>query len=114
MDANLNEHFSKLRGQEFIDEMRSLAIICQARGQYVTCVTCKNRATYIGMQECGAPGGPVCDDCLQRQAEWVALTRTIAGAQPWCRHCDLDIDPADTSHVYAVSLFDPTEERIVF
>lgn len=110
MSRELSEHFKTLRGQDYIDQMRALALLAKAQDGHVTCGVCKKGpALYIGMQDCGHPGPPICQTCLDHQRDWINACRGIEQAIPWCRHCKEDISE---DHVYALSLYDPTAERI--
>jgi hypothetical protein len=102
--------FAEMRGQEFIDALRKLAHTLTVRGGRMWCGVCKSRtAIYIGMQECGAPGPPICDTCLQHQRDWMDTAQAVADAIPYCRHCNEDVG---REHMYAVSLMNAQAARI--
>jgi hypothetical protein len=100
--------FAGLRGQEFITAMRALALVASAQDRPLRCggSGCGQPAAFVGMQRCGAPGGPVCQICLQAHSEWVTTAEVIAELPPYCRHCGEDVD---RSHVYAVDLWEGSE-----
>lgn len=104
--TDLTEQLSGLRGSEFIEAVRALALISDAQDAFLRCGGCAMPAEYIGMQRCGAPGGPVCQGCLELHAQWLNLCDTLAEANPYCRHCEADVD---RSHIYAVGLWDGNE-----
>lgn len=104
--TDLTEQLSGLRGDEFVEALRALALIADAQDAFLRCGGCVKRAEYIGMQRCGAPGGPVCQDCLELHRQWMDTAQLIADHSPYCRHCDQNID---RSHIYAVGLWDGKE-----
>ena len=101
MSADITGLVAELRGQEFIDALRRIHAGARERGGFVRCAGegCTNPAVWLGMQRCGAPGGPACELHWQRQQEWMAAAAAMG--QPWCRHCRHDVD---ASHVYVVAL----------
>ncbi len=104
---NVSALLAGKRGQEFIDTVRALAVLSEGR---VLCGTCRKKALYIGMQRCGAPGGPVCQQCLDEHRDWLNTADVIAEAKPYCRHCNEDVG---RDHIYAVSLYDSTASEVV-
>jgi hypothetical protein len=102
----MSRKFSGLRGAEFIEAVRALALIGDAQDGFLACGSCKSRAVYIGMQRCGAPGGPICEQCVEHHRQWVDTAARIAEASPYCRHCDADVDK---SHLYMVGVWDGLE-----
>lgn len=90
-----------LRGQDFIDAIRKVHAESRQHGAHVRCggEGCTNPAVWVGMQTCGAPGGPVCELHRQRHIEWMAMSANLG--QPYCRHCGRDVD---ASHIYVVPL----------
>lgn len=107
MTTNLTHMLDGKRGDEFIQTLREIAILASATGGTVRCGICGNPANWIGMQGCGAPGGPVCDTCLQSQRDWINTWDSISDVRPYCRHCGNDVD---RGHIYAASLYDSTAE----
>jgi hypothetical protein len=104
--------FDGKTGQDFVDAIRALAIMARIDNMSVMCGSgCGADATHIGMQRCGAPGGPVCTACMQRHRDWCRASLTIAGVQPWCRHCQSDVGP---DHIYALDLYDTTIPEVSF
>jgi hypothetical protein len=106
--SELSAVFAVLRGKEFITAMRASALVSSAQGRWMRCggSSCGKPAEFIGMQRCGAPGGPVCQGCLQAHRDWMTVAEAIAEQHPYCRHCGEDVN---RSHVYAVDLWDGTE-----
>lgn len=104
--GNMTDMFVGLHGDAFVEKLRALALIASANGQFICCGACGAKAEYIGMQRCGAPGGPICGDCLVRHLTYCALAQNIPNSHPCCRHCGEDVD---IKHVYAVNLWDGTE-----
>lgn len=104
MSTDITSLLDGMRGQEFVDTMRAIQVEARQRGGFVRCAGegCREPAVWLGMQACGAPGSPACELHWQRQREWMAAAAKLG--QPWCRHCQEDVD---TSHVYVVAL----EER---
>lgn len=96
--------FSDLRGPEYVTAVRALAIMQEVRR--LRCGVCEaDEASWVGMQRCGAPGGPICADCLLAHA---AFMFALAGSNQrlWCRHCEEDVD---STHVYAVHIWSGEE-----
>ena len=111
VSRDVTKLFEGKRGQEFIDGIRAMAIMVADQGGSVRCGFCRaERAAYVGMQRCGAPGGPCCAGCLQRQREWMDTAEAIAEASPYCRHCDQD---ADRDHICAVDLYNASAPEVV-
>ena len=97
-----------LRGEEYLETVQAMAMAAAEVGRKVMCAFCITKpARYVGMQECGQPGGPCCEDCLLDQRKWTDTAFSIADARPYCRHCDRD---TLRGHVYAVTLF--TGDRV--
>lgn len=90
-------------GEDFVIAMRALALLASAQDGTVVCSGCGHPALYIGMQRCGAPGGPVCQGCLDLHFEWIRSWEGVSDTIPMCRHCGQDVD---RDHIYAVDLFD--------
>ncbi len=109
--GELKAVFAALRGEEFITAMRALALISTVQGRWVRCggSGCGRRAAFVGMQRCGAPGGPLCQGCLQAHGEWMTTAATVAEQYPYCRHCS---EGFDRSHVYAVDLWEGSEVEV--
>ena len=105
-ETDMTSCFENLRGDEYIEAIRALALIADARNGKLSCASCKNPAEYIGMQRCGEPGGPICTQCVEHHRQWVETAVTIAEASPYCRHCDADVDK---THLYMVGLWDGVE-----
>lgn len=105
--TGIAELLENLRGDDYIAVLRSIAALAREQGAYVPCGTgdCHESATYIGMQKCGAPGGPVCEVHYQRHQEWMASAAQLG--TPYCRHCGQDVD---SSHCYVVPLQDRSAE----
>lgn len=104
--SNVTDMFVGLHGEAFVEKLRALALIASANSQYIRCGACNAKAEYIGMQRCGAPGGPVCGTCLKRHFSFCLVAQKIPDSQPCCRHCGDDVD---VTHIYAVNLWDGTE-----
>jgi hypothetical protein len=109
--GELRTVIADLRGPEFITAMRAWALVSSAQGRWLQCrgSGCVRRAEFVGMQRCGAPGGLVCQGCLQAHGEWMAAAEVIAEKRPYCRHCGEDVD---RSHVYAVDLWAGSEVAV--
>ena len=106
---DVTDQFSGLRGDAYVEALRAVAIISSARGGHIRCggTGCRKPAEYIGMQRCGAPGGPICADCLDAHRQWMSTTADISEYAPYCRHCNEDV--VDRGHIYAVNLWDGAE-----
>lgn len=96
-------------GQGYVETLRAVALLATVRGSRVLCGTCPNNATHIGMQRCGAPGGPICDTCMQNHRQWMDTACLLADFSPYCRHCGDDVD---RDHIYALSLYDSTVPEV--
>lgn len=96
-------------GEDFVTGMRALALLASAHDGFVACAGCSAPATLVGMQRCGAPGGPICADCCELHFEWIRSWGGIEEAIPCCRHCGEDVDRL---HIYAVDLFDETVAEV--
>ena len=96
-------------GQDYVDALWAIALLATVRGGRVLCGTCPKTATYIGMQRCGAPGGPICGTCLKNHQDWMNTARMLAEYSPYCRHCGED---ADRDHDYALSIYDSTASEL--
>ena len=103
---DITEMFTKLRGDEFIEQLRGVALLASAEGGTLRCGSCPRAAEFIGMQRCGAPGGPICQGCMDEHFDYVRSWVPVEDATPYCRHCDQDVDK---HHLYAVNLWDGTE-----
>ena len=104
---DLTDMFAGLHGQAFIDKMRALALIASIQGGRIKCGgDCGNLAEYIGMQRCGAPGGPVCQQCFDLHKTWLDIAARQPGWQPFCGHCG---EHVERSHIYAVGLWEDME-----
>jgi hypothetical protein len=107
---DFTDNVKNLRGQDFIDQVRTIALLSAGSYGVMTCGACrKEPAKWIGMQACGAPGGPFCHTCVDHQRDWMNTAEAIAEAQPYCRHCDEDVD---RSHIYVVDLYSRINDRI--
>lgn len=106
---DLTQLFEDLRGGEYVEALRALALITDAQGGYLSCGGCPKPAEYIGMQRCGAPGGALCAECIDRHKAWIKTATDVADAEPYCRHCDQDVD---MNHLYVVGLWDGTERAL--
>ena len=51
----------------------------------------------------------MCELCVQRQSEWMTATAMLAGASPYCRHCQQD---ADREHIYVVNIWTGEEQSL--
>jgi hypothetical protein len=104
MTLDITRLVADLRGDQYIDAVRVIAVQARERGGVMRCGgdECTNPAAWIGMQQCGAPGGPVCDLHWQRQREWMAASVNLG--QPYCRHCKQDVD---ASHITVLPLDGP-------
>ena len=109
---DIGDLFDELRGEDFITAWRGLALLVSTRDDYVICSVCRMPAQRIVMQRCGEAGGPVCDneDCLDWYRECCQSWHGIHNGQPFCRRCG---NYTQNSHIYTVSLFDPTEPEVV-
>jgi hypothetical protein len=107
--VDMSSSFAGLRGAEFIEAVRALALIGTLKGGFLACGTCSGRAQYIGMQRCDAPGGPVCEQCAENHRQWVATAAQIADASPYCRHCNKEVD---RTHLYMVGVWDGLEYEL--
>jgi len=101
---DLSEQLAHLTGEDFIIALRAFALLASAADGKMRCAGCGDHAVLIGMQRCGAPGGPICMECCALHFAWIRAWDKVEEAIPTCRHCDADIDK---THIYAVSLFDP-------
>ena len=104
----MTDMFTGLHGDEFVEKMRALAIIISIDSGVIRCCgsRCQLPAEFIGMQRCGAPGGPVCGGCLDLHRAYIDASYMISDAIPYCRFCEADVD---RTHVYAVNLWDGAE-----
>lgn len=111
MNRDLTHALSGLQGEQYVTALRALAIMAKLDDGFIRCggEGCPGRAEWIGMQRCGAPGGPVCEVCVQRQSEWMTATAMLAGASPYCRHCQQD---ADREHIYVVNIWTGEEQSL--
>lgn len=101
--SDLNDVLGRLRGQDYIEAVSTLAVLAAAKDSRLLCAFCaKKPASYIGMHACGEPGGTCCQNCLDHQRDWLDTAFSIADAAPYCRHCDTN---TDRGHIYAVELF---------
>jgi hypothetical protein len=102
--------FADLRGEDYVESLRAYALIATLNNTFLSCCTCRAKAEFVGMQQCGAPGGPRCGKCVQEHREYVDAITTIAGlGDPYCRHCGKGVD---RSHCYTVDLWDGTKRSI--
>ena len=102
--------FAALRGEDYEESLRAYALIATLNNTFLSCCTCRAKAEFVGMQQCGAPGGPRCGKCVQEHREYVDAITTIAGlGDPYCRHCGKGVD---RSHCYTVDLWDGTNRPI--
>lgn len=106
MNRDLTHALDGLRGDDYVTALRALAILASADGGHLMCVD-GQIAEWVGMQRCGAPGGPVCATCVQWQSEWMTATEQLADASPYCRHCGEEVD---RNHIYVVNIW-TGEER---
>lgn len=109
MSTDLTHMIDGKRGDEFVATVQEIAILASASGGTLRCGTCPKPANWIGMQACGAPGGLVCDTCLQNHRDWINTWDSISEARPYCRHCGNDVG---RGHVYAASLYDSTAAKV--
>ena len=107
--SDMTDMFAGLHGEAFVEKMRALALIISIDGGTIRCGGCHKLAEFIGMQRCGAPGGPVCAGCLDLHRAYVDAWCVIEDVTPYCRFCDNDVD---RTHVYAVNLWDGTEVAV--
>lgn len=105
MSTDVTHLLAGQRGDEYVETLRGLALLVTARGGSMRCGACDEKAVWVGMQACGAPGGPICQACLQNQRDWINASEGITDARPFCRHCSQDVG---RDHIYAVSLYDST------
>ena len=102
--------FADLRGEEYVESLRAFALIATLSNAFLSCSGCRANAEFVGMQQCGAPGGPWCGKCVQEHSEYIDAITTIAGlGDPYCRHCGEDVD---RSHCYTVGLWGGTHRPI--
>lgn len=104
---DITDMFSGLRGQEFVEQLRAVAMLARLYNASIRCGACSADAEYIGMQRCGAPGGPICQRCMESHFDYMRCWESMLDiAQPFCRHCNENVDK---SHLYAVNMWDGAE-----
>lgn len=109
MNRDMTDLLYSLKGADFVTAVRALAIMSKVDDGFLRCGGCRLEALYIGMQRCGAPGGPVCNGCLELHRHYLDVVSANADCEPYCRHCEHDID---RGHIYAVNIWTGQEVAV--
>lgn len=103
------------KGQEYIDDILAMVDAANELGMAIGCgLACEYDADFIGMQECGEPGGPLCqmhaDEHINNIRRAVKEARDAGVTpQPYCRHCGENVD---MNHLYLIRLDDGVKVQI--